>query len=104
MNNSLSNLEQKRESLSVNELQEAVLSLADEIISTDERLLSITKKWKGYGTWQAVGFANKYHFGEKLAAIIEEATTGRITHDEDHEFDVKEFRDGIYDLIWQEIY
>ena len=62
------------------------------------------KKWVNYGTFASTGFANKYHFGEELAQIIEEVLTGRITHDEDHEFKVEDYEEQISERIFEKIY
>ena len=86
------------------ELRSLTDDLAAEIIKTDNRLLSMNKKWVNYGTFASTGFANKYHFGEELAQIIEEVLTGRITHDEDHKFEVKDYEEQISERIFEKIY
>lgn len=97
-------LEQEKGNYSHNELHDLVCDLTSEIIATDSRLLSIDKRWKGYGTWISVGFANKYHFGDTLAELITKALNGRITHDEDRNFDVSDFEEEIRDKIFDYLY
>ena len=86
------------------ELRSLTDDLAAEIIKTDNRLLSMGKKWVNYGTFASTGFANKYHFGEELAQIIEEVLTGKITHDEDHEFRVEDYEEQISERIFENLY
>nr|DAY29459.1 MAG TPA: hypothetical protein [Caudoviricetes sp.] len=86
------------------ELMSLIYDLTVEIIKTDNRLLSMDKKWVNYGTFASTAHANKYHFGEELAQIIEEVLTGRITHDEDHEFRVEDYEEAISERIFEKLY
>mgnify|MGYP001269871202 CR=1 FL=1 len=78
--------------------------LVEQIISTDDRLLSVSKRWVGYGTWSSVGFANSYTFGGVLAGILTKALTNRITHDEDKEFVVADFEEDIEEVLFEHLY
>ena len=96
-------LKSKTENLTINELQNEVQNLVSEIVNTDDRLLSVSKSWSGYGTWKSVGFANKYHFGEDLTALILKGLNGTITHDEDREFKIEDFEDSLFNIIFEGI-
>ena len=96
-------LKNKVNELTVNELQNEVLIFVNEVITTDDRLLSVNKQWYGYGTWKSVGFANEYHFGKDLADMLVRALSGKITHDEDREFQVSDFEDEIFNEIFESI-
>jgi hypothetical protein len=99
----LQDLRAKSESLKNNEIIELINSMVEEIIKTDDRLLSVSKSFKSYGTYISVGFANEYHFGEELAKILTRALSGTITHNEDREFHVSDFSERIADLIYESI-
>lgn len=73
------------------------------IQNQDERLLSISKQWKGYGTWKSVVFVNQYHYGTELTEILEKAIDGSITHDEECEFQLKDFQEKIEEEILEAI-
>lgn len=104
MKSEFEKLEQRIGDYLHNELHDLVCDLTSEIIATDSRLLSVDKRWKGYGTWISVGFANKYHFGDTLAELITKALNGRITHDEDREFEVSDFEEEMYYRIFNHLY
>lgn len=101
MKNALKNLQDQVHELTNAELMGKVYDLVEMIKSTDERLLSVSKKLTGYGTWKSVGFVNEYHFGEDLAKIIEKALTGTITHDEEKEFTISDFEEKLEEAIYQ---
>lgn len=86
------------------EVMEMANELAEQIVKTDSRLISIGKKSVGYGYWESVGFANKYHFGEELARMIEKTLTGFTTNEEEHEFKVSDFEEFISEAIVSKIY
>ena len=103
MENKFLSLKEKVSDMTISELQNVCIDFVDEIIKVDNRLLSVNKKWSGYGTWKSTGFANEYQFGKDLSTTIVKALNGKITHDEDKEFTIEEFRDDIYDLLLEEI-
>ena len=102
--NLFNELKKNKGNFGYEELRSRTDDLAAEIIKTDNRLLSIGKKWVNYGIFASTAHANKYHFGEELAQIIEEVLTGRITHDEDHEFEVKDYEEQISERIFEKLY
>lgn len=103
MKNQYLKLKESAENLSNNELIDAISEFVNEIILTDSRLLSVSKSWSGYGTCKSVGFANDYYFGEELAKAIQKALNGKITHDEDSEFNLSDFSEKIEDAIYDNI-
>ena len=68
-----------------------------EVMATDKRLFSIYKNWCNYGTWRVTFFANNNHFGNKLAEKLNAMSI--ITHDEDKDFTIEDFRKLIADVI-----
>lgn len=102
--NLFNELKENEGNFSYEELRSLTDDLAAEIIRTDNSLLSMGKKWVNYGTFASTGFANKYHFGEELAQIIEKVLTGRITHDEDHEFRVEDYEEDISERLFEKLY
>lgn len=98
------NLKNQAEEMPQGKLHEAVSVLVDEIIGTDERLLSVSKSWSGYGTWKSSSFANEYYFGDELSGILTKAMNGSVTHDEDRVFTVEDFRDRITDEVFEAVY
>lgn len=100
-----SSLIQKRDQIKQHELIQEVSNFTDFIIKQqDETLLSVSKGWSGYGTWKASVFVNEYHYGDNLAGIIGSAINGKITHDEDKEFTLEDFRERLEDEIFEYIY
>jgi hypothetical protein len=97
-------LEERKGLFSHAELRDLVDALVFVIINTDNRLISVDKKRVGYGTWSSVGFANNYCFGNKLAELIKQALTGRITHDEDKDFVVADFEENIADALFDYLF
>lgn len=84
--------------------EEAIELFVDEIISTDNKLLSIDKVWVNYGLWKAKVFVNKYHFGKELAQIIKDSIDGTGTHDEEKVFEIKDFKEKLIDEIKDYLY
>jgi hypothetical protein len=103
MKTNYQSLKEKAETLKNNELIEAIQELMNEILKSDERLLSVGKSWSGYGTWKSSGWANEPYFGAELAAILTKALSNRVTHDEEQEFQVSDFSERIQDLIYEKI-
>lgn len=99
-----SKLEENKGKYEFMELIKQMQPLVEQIISTDDRLLSVSKRWVGYGTWSSVGFANDYTFGELLAKLLTKALTNRITHDEDKEFVVADFEEDIEEALFEHLY
>lgn len=99
-----SKLEENKGKYEFMELIKQMQPLVEQIISTDDSLLSVSKRWVGYGTWRSVGFANDYTFGEVLAGILTKALTNRITHDEDKEFVVADFEEDIEEVLFEHLY
>lgn len=98
-------LQEKREEMNTSELMQAVDALTNDIVdNSDEWLISVSKGLRGYGTWVSSGFANEYHYGDVLAKILTKALSGKITHDEDRDFSVGDFREEIADGIYEELY
>lgn len=93
----------REEDLSIQELYSKIDDIVDLIIETDDRLLSVSKRFKSYGTWVSVGFANKYYFGDELSILLERSMGAYITHDEDRCFNVSDFRDSIFNSIYDVI-
>nr|DAR48873.1 MAG TPA: hypothetical protein [Caudoviricetes sp.] len=102
--NLFNELKENQGNFGYEELRSLTDDLAAEIIKADNRLLSMDKKWVNYGTFASIAHANKYHFGEELAQIIEEVLTGRITHDEDHEFRVEDYEEEISERLFEKLY
>lgn len=103
MKTAFENLKKKSEDLTVNELQNEVMEFVNEVVKTDEGLLSVSKKWVGYGTWKTSGFANKFHFGEELSDMLVKSLSGKVVHDEDKEFTAADFEQEIFDVIFESI-
>lgn len=97
-------LEERKGLFSHQELRELTDKLVLDIIKTDNRFLSVSKKWVNYGAWRSVGFANNYYFGNKLAELIADALTGRMTHDEDKDFVVADFEENIADALFDYLF
>ncbi len=96
-------LKREWEDMTIEEFTEKVHDLTKEILKTDHSLLSVSKHWKGYGTWRSKGFANPYHFGNELAMLLERALSHTTTHDEDKEFIIEDFEEKIYETILENI-
>lgn len=98
-------LKNEAHNLPGNKIDEKVSEFVDFLINQqDTHLLDVSKSWKGRGTWQSVCFANKYHYGEELENVLNKAINGRITHDEEKDFTLEEFRQRINDEIFEIIY
>lgn len=97
-------LEKDKGKFTIRDLSEKVDALVEQIIRSDDSVLSVRKEWKGYGTWRSVGFANSYTFGGVLAGILTKALTNRITHDEDKEFVVADFEEDIEEVLFEHLY
>ena len=81
------------------ELMKIVSSFTDEIIAEDERLWSVNKRWRTYGTWRTEVFANEYHFGCELANKLQAIHI--ITHDEDKVFSLEDLREEIEAAVYE---
>ncbi|WP_424655061.1 hypothetical protein [Capnocytophaga leadbetteri] len=97
-------LAERKGDYSVSELMPIVDDLASQIVALEPCIIEVNKQWSGYGTWKSKGWANKAYFGEELANIIVKALNGRITHDEDYEFDLKDFEESINEYISEYLY
>lgn len=97
-------LKEKASDLTFVELSNEVSEIVKEIISTDNSLISVDKGWSSYGTWKSAGFANVYRFGDELAQIITKSLSGRVTHDEDKQFEVADFEERLHDDIFEFLY
>lgn len=84
------------------ELVEKVNSIVEEAVSTDESLYSINRSLTGYGTWKCDMWCNEYHFGENIKKMIEKKFF--ITHDEEKEFSINDFKDMINDVFQEFAY
>ena len=88
--------------LNIEEVEEEVSKFVDTLFeSVDIKLISISKKWCGYGTWKSEAYVNNYGFGDELASIIRKKLSGRITHDEDKVFEVEDYRDELKEAIFE---
>ena len=83
-----------------NSINKAIEKFADEIISSDNCFWELRKRWKSYGTWKIEPFFNEYHFGEDVAELLRDVCK-TTTHDEDKEYELKDFEEEIYEeLYW----
>lgn len=90
--------------MTYNEALQLADEMTDNIINDDKAFYSIDKRFAGYGTWKAnISMANEYHFGDDIANILT-SCGGVITHDEDKEFTLEDFREEILDRLTQYIY
>lgn len=90
--------------MTYNEALQLADEMTDNIINDDKVFYSIDKHFAGYGTWKAnISMANEYHFGDDIANILT-SCGGVITHDEDKEFTLEDFREEILDSLTQYIY
>lgn len=96
-------LKEKVQNLSVPEIIEEVNAFVNEVLDTDESLLSVVKIWINHGTWKSRGFANLFRFGEELSEILKKVLSSKITHDEEKQFEVEDFKDEIIDAIYCKI-
>lgn len=85
--------------LSKEDQRKLISELTDEILDEPESLISVTKLYKGRGTWISDGFVNEYYFGSAFSILLERALSGKITHDEDREFEVRDFTNEIYAAV-----
>ena len=97
-------LAERKGDYSVSELMPIVDDLASQIVALEPYTIEVDKQWSGYGTWKSKGWVNKAYFGEELANIIVKALNGKITHDEDYEFDLKDFEEPIRERIYEYLY
>lgn len=68
--------------------------LVFDIINSDPRVLSCDRRRdNGYSKWRISIFANEYHFGNELAAILNSIYV--TTHDEDKDFTPEDLREDI---------
>lgn len=76
---------------------------ANEIVQTDERLISCSRIRTSYGTWSGrLDFVNEYHFGLRLTVILLNVTS-IITHDEEKIFSPSDFEEDIYEALYNHI-
>ena len=76
---------------------------AEEIVNTDERLISCSRVRIAYGTWQGrLDFVNEYHFGLKLTVILLDIPS-IITHDEERVFSPSDFEEDISEALYLHI-
>lgn len=76
---------------------------ANEIVQTDERLISCSRLKSSYGTWRGrIDFVNNYHFGPMLTVILLN-TPCILTHDEEKVFSPSDFEEDIYEELYNHI-
>lgn len=97
-------LEEKRGEYEYKELHNKVSDLVDEILKVENSFLEVDKQWVSYGTWKSKPFVNEYYFGKELAELIEKSLKGKITHDEEKQFTIEEFRERLEDNIYEYLY
>ncbi|MBQ1388356.1 MAG: hypothetical protein IIY78_01895 [Clostridia bacterium] len=69
-----------------------------DIINSDPRVLSCDRRHaNGYCTWRISIFANEYHFGKELGAILNSINI--TTHDEDKDFTPEDLREDIDEKV-----
>lgn len=91
----LAQLERCETKLQANALSDL---LVFDIINTDPRLLSCNRRHaNGYCTWRISIFANEYHFGKELGAILNSIYI--TTHDEDKDFTPEDLREDIDEKV-----
>lgn len=83
------------------EIEKEVQKVLHAVLDSDSSLISVSKSRVGYGTWESVGFANEFHFGEQLANLLVKALSGTITHDEDKEFTIEDLSVSIFDRLME---
>lgn len=73
---------------------------ANEIVQTDERLISCSRIRTGYGTWSGrLDFVNEYHFGLRLTVILLNVPS-IMTHDEEKVFTPSDFEEDISEALY----
>ncbi len=94
-------LKAKSEELKTGELISEIDKFVDELVKNqNEDLLTIQKSWKSHGTWKSSVFVNEFEYGQELKSIIEQSVNGTITHDEEKEFKLDDFKENISDNIY----
>lgn len=69
-----------------------------DIINSDPRVLSCDRRHaNGYCTWRISIFANEYHFGKELGAILNSIYI--TTHDEYKDFTPEDLREDIDEKV-----
>jgi hypothetical protein len=90
--NQLEKCENKTQAYAVSDL------LVFDIINSDPRVLSCDRRHaNGYCTWRISLFANEYHFGKELGAILNSIYI--TTHDEDKDFTPEDLREDIDEKV-----
>lgn len=103
MNNTIQDQlkEQAKKCSTKNELIQVVDNITREVINTDNAFWGIDKSRSGYGTWKVkIDFINEYHYGRKLAESLLNETGYIITHDEEREFTMEDFKDNIEEAVY----
>ena len=76
---------------------------AEEIVNTDERLISCSKLKSSYGTWRGrIDFVNNYHFGPMLTVFLLNMPS-IFTHDEERVFSPSDFEEDISEALYLHI-
>lgn len=85
-----------------NDLMNNIEPVIYEIINEDKKVLSVYKRFAGYGTWNVYLHSNQYTFGEEINNILNKIYI--VTHDEDKEFTILDFAEEIRERIAGYVY
>lgn len=89
-------IEQSSHANTMVELMNNIQPIINDVMATDNRLLSVDKQWINYGTWKVTVWANDYHFGKELTQYLKKISI--ITHDEDKKFTIKDLETEIREM------
>lgn len=82
---------------SKNELMNRLQPIIQNVLATDNALLSVQRSKCGYGTWRIQLFVNEYHFGNELTTDLLKLCI--TTNNEDKVFSISDFEDQITEYI-----
>lgn len=97
-------LKAKFQEVSKNEQFELLEDFFNELVKTDRKFIDVGKRFSSYGTYKSVPFVNEYYTGKELEDLLSTAMSGKITHDEDHEFEISDFKEEILDKIYTHLW
>lgn len=63
-------IEQSGKANTMVELMNNIQPIINDVMATDNRLLSVDKQWINHGTWKGTVWANEYHFGKELTQYL----------------------------------